>query len=177
MNLGSCLVFSCIFVTFQYGVLGQVCYLLVSIPDLCLPLFFGFGCLILVKTELALFINSHEQNQWNRVWWCRFSPASIQCLGTISPPAGSLFMFTGSTFLKESFFRLCISLSELWSCHIRLPFHSKDQMTPFLWRCYLTPLHFCPNMSKSWVTVSIVEYHGASWHLSYISIRALFDFL
>ena len=28
--------FSCIFVTFLYGVLGQVCYLIVSIPDLCL---------------------------------------------------------------------------------------------------------------------------------------------
>ena len=29
--------FSCIFVTFPYGVLGQVWYLIVSIPDLCLP--------------------------------------------------------------------------------------------------------------------------------------------
>ena len=28
--------FSCVFVTFSYGVLGQVCYLIVSIPDLCL---------------------------------------------------------------------------------------------------------------------------------------------
>ena len=26
--------FSCVFVTFPFGVLGQVCYLIVSIPDL-----------------------------------------------------------------------------------------------------------------------------------------------
>ena len=31
---------SCVFVTFQYGVLGQVWYLIILIPDLCLlPLF------------------------------------------------------------------------------------------------------------------------------------------
>ena len=29
-------IFSCIFVTFRYGVLGQVCYWIVSIPNLCL---------------------------------------------------------------------------------------------------------------------------------------------
>ena len=28
-------VFSCVFVTFQCGILGQVWYLIVSIPDLC----------------------------------------------------------------------------------------------------------------------------------------------
>ena len=31
-----CLLFSCVFVTFPYGTLGQVWYLIVSIPDLCL---------------------------------------------------------------------------------------------------------------------------------------------
>ena len=36
-----CVVFSYLFVTFQYGVLGQVWYLMVSIPDLCLPLYFN----------------------------------------------------------------------------------------------------------------------------------------
>ena len=42
--LGSleCYVFLC-FVTFPYGVLGQLCYLIVWIPDLCrLPYFFYF---------------------------------------------------------------------------------------------------------------------------------------
>ena len=35
-----CVVFSCVsFVTFPYGVLGQVLYLIVSIPYLCLPLY------------------------------------------------------------------------------------------------------------------------------------------
>ena len=36
-----CVVFSNLFVTFQYGVLGQVWFLIVSIPDLCLPLYFN----------------------------------------------------------------------------------------------------------------------------------------
>ena len=34
-----CVVFSCVFVTFPYNVLGQVGYLIVSIPDLCLLLY------------------------------------------------------------------------------------------------------------------------------------------
>ena len=32
--------FSCVFVTFPYGVLGQVWYLIVSILDICLLLYF-----------------------------------------------------------------------------------------------------------------------------------------
>ena len=35
-----CVMFPCVFVTFPYGVLGQVWYLIVSIPDLCLPHYF-----------------------------------------------------------------------------------------------------------------------------------------
>ena len=31
-----CVMFTCVFVTFPYGVLGQVWYLIVSSPDLCL---------------------------------------------------------------------------------------------------------------------------------------------
>ena len=34
-----CIMFSCVFVTFPYGLLGQVWYLIVSIPDLCLLTF------------------------------------------------------------------------------------------------------------------------------------------
>ena len=33
-----CVVFSHVFVTFPYGVPGQVWYFIVSIPDICLPL-------------------------------------------------------------------------------------------------------------------------------------------
>ena len=33
--------FSCVFVTYPYGVLGQVWYLIVSIPDLCLLTYFN----------------------------------------------------------------------------------------------------------------------------------------
>ena len=34
-----CVLFRCIFVTFPYGVPGQVWYMIVSIPDLCLLYF------------------------------------------------------------------------------------------------------------------------------------------
>ena len=37
-----CVMFSCVFVTFPYGVLGQVWYLIVSIPDLCLLTYFEY---------------------------------------------------------------------------------------------------------------------------------------
>ena len=33
--------FSCVFITYPYGVLGQVWYLIVSIPDLCLHPYFA----------------------------------------------------------------------------------------------------------------------------------------
>ena len=40
-----CGMFSCVFVTFPYGVLGQVWYLIVSIPDRCiLPYFVIYQC-------------------------------------------------------------------------------------------------------------------------------------
>ena len=35
------MIFSCVFVTFPCGVLGQVRYLIVLIPDLCLLLYFA----------------------------------------------------------------------------------------------------------------------------------------
>ena len=38
--------FSCVFVTFPYGVPGYVWYLIVSIPDLCLLLYFHSVCFI-----------------------------------------------------------------------------------------------------------------------------------
>ena len=36
----SCVLFFFVFVTYLYGVQGQVWYLIVLIPDLCLPLYF-----------------------------------------------------------------------------------------------------------------------------------------
>ena len=33
--------FNCVFVTFQFGILGQVWYLIVSVPDLCRLSYFG----------------------------------------------------------------------------------------------------------------------------------------
>ena len=37
-----CVMFPCVFVTFPYGGLGQVWFLIVSIPDLCLLYFYRF---------------------------------------------------------------------------------------------------------------------------------------
>ena len=44
---------SCVFVTFPYGVLGQVWYLIVSIPDLCLLSYFYY---VLVRIGANLYV-------------------------------------------------------------------------------------------------------------------------
>ena len=44
-----CVTFSCVFVTFSYGVLGQVWYLIILIPDICLHLYFES----FVRTKLS----------------------------------------------------------------------------------------------------------------------------
>ena len=49
-----CVVFSCVFVTFPYGVSGQFWYLIISIPDLYLLLYF------VDRTTFA----SLEENGW-----------------------------------------------------------------------------------------------------------------
>ena len=46
-----CVMFSCVFVTFPYGVSGQVWYLTVSISDRCLPLYIDWS---LVRTSLEV---------------------------------------------------------------------------------------------------------------------------
>ena len=38
--------FSCVFVTYRCGVLGQVWYWIVSIPEICLLPYFGLQCVI-----------------------------------------------------------------------------------------------------------------------------------
>ena len=62
--------FSCVFVTFPYDILGQVWYLLVSIPDLCLlPYFFStkppYYPLIQCSNKSAdvLFITNERTNE------------------------------------------------------------------------------------------------------------------
>ena len=47
--------FSCVFVTFPYGILGQVLYLIISIPDLCLLTFISTKLLLMVCKILKLF--------------------------------------------------------------------------------------------------------------------------
>ena len=54
-----CVVYSCVFVTFPYGVPGQVWYLIVSIPDLCLLPFFDVdGIISYIGTYQSLFGSS-----------------------------------------------------------------------------------------------------------------------
>ena len=50
-----CVMFSCIFVTFLYGVPAQLQYLIASIPDLCLSLHFVYptACFIHFSAQLA----------------------------------------------------------------------------------------------------------------------------
>ena len=43
--------FSCVFVTFPCGVLGQVWYLIVPIPDICLLTYFYNLALLVVSSE------------------------------------------------------------------------------------------------------------------------------
>ena len=43
--------FSCIFVTFPYGILGQMWYLIVLIPDLCLLLYLEYACTCIQMIE------------------------------------------------------------------------------------------------------------------------------
>ena len=46
--------FSCVFVTLPHGVLGQVLYLIVSIPDLCLLPY--FVCLLVANCDIGLCV-------------------------------------------------------------------------------------------------------------------------
>ena len=59
-----CVIFYCIFVTFPCGVLGQVWYLIVSIPDLCLLTYFniynGVGFALLILSHFSLISDETE---------------------------------------------------------------------------------------------------------------------
>ena len=48
-------IFSCVFVTFQHGVLCQVLCLIVWIPDLCLlPYFYSQTCRLVIRSSLLI---------------------------------------------------------------------------------------------------------------------------
>ena len=78
-----CIVFSCVFVTFPYGVLGQVWYLIVSIPDLCLPLYFYFiGYLHFLKTlKKRLNLNIKVVNMTRNAAFTEHRPTHIAPTG------------------------------------------------------------------------------------------------
>ena len=52
----SFVVSNCEFVTFPFGILGQVWYLIVSIPDLCTLTYFNWDCV-----SFNVFQNKHAQ--------------------------------------------------------------------------------------------------------------------
>ena len=51
--------FNCVFVTFPCGILGQVWYIIVSIPDLCLLSYFVTAKILImtIMTSLTLFVS------------------------------------------------------------------------------------------------------------------------
>ena len=49
--------FSCVFVTFPCGVLGQVWYLIVTIPDLCLLTY--FDCIVPIDISQRYVVSKH----------------------------------------------------------------------------------------------------------------------
>ena len=52
-----CVMFSCVFLTFSYGVRGQVWYLIESIPDLCLLSYLVIMCYVFfVLLNLLLIV-------------------------------------------------------------------------------------------------------------------------
>ena len=69
-----CMVFSCVFVSFSYGVPGQVWYLIVSIPDLCLlfnfviqHFMFTFAIILMGKRAVVALLHLS--------FWCLVSVA------------------------------------------------------------------------------------------------------
>ena len=56
-----CVVFSCVFITFPDGVPGQLWYSILSIPDLCLPLY--FNKMFVAVNALCYALSS--------LFWCR----------------------------------------------------------------------------------------------------------
>ena len=58
-NWLSFVMFNCVFVTFPCGILGQMWYLIVSIPDLCcLSYFFNYHIFYISLQHLAIADNS-----------------------------------------------------------------------------------------------------------------------
>ena len=54
-----CVVFSCVFVTFPYGVVDQVWYLIVSIPDRCILAFFKW---LPIRRHVVLSRSPNDNN-------------------------------------------------------------------------------------------------------------------
>ena len=50
-----CVMFPCVFVTFQYGVSGKMWYLILSIPDLCLLLGLSYDRVVTKLEDVDLF--------------------------------------------------------------------------------------------------------------------------
>ena len=88
-----CVMFPCVIVTFPYGVLGQVWYLIVSIPDICLLSYFNSNFLSSeIETRKTVIVTtlfpcrSYEH-------WC-----SIIVDQTMFQPCMSAVAYSGSLF-------------------------------------------------------------------------------
>ena len=62
-----CVMLSCVFVTFPYGVLGQMWYLIVSIPDICLLPYFDCNVYQMYVQVITNWPRPPQQtpNTWN----------------------------------------------------------------------------------------------------------------
>ena len=88
--------FSCVFVTFSYDVLGQVCYFIVPIPDLCLLLYLFYKISVHFTYSISVFYilscTTHGHEAYKLVI---FTLASSNCPSTtlrhLTPQDSSLF--------------------------------------------------------------------------------------
>ena len=61
--------FNCVFVTFPFGILGQVSYLIVSIPDPCCLTYFDLINFPNICSHCPLKSISDPCNSWGKLWY------------------------------------------------------------------------------------------------------------
>ena len=88
-----CVMFSWVFVTFPYGVLGQVWYLIVLIPDLCLLPYFNQG-----HNTVSLPVLAYKKSTPGSVAQSETCLSADACLTAADPGVVSLTPARSHTF-------------------------------------------------------------------------------
>ena len=89
-----CVMFYCVFVTFLYGVSGQVWYLNASIPDLCL---FYFDLLVFL---FVFYLKKATTHQY-KISFFSFRPYMIYICGIEKQYSTSHVLLYGNVYVKE----------------------------------------------------------------------------